>query len=108
MNLAPFTKGDWMAFAGAECFADGADPLAGELRCRADLHGTEIEMVATVVLDRRGLELFFVDDDGDTLALVHFSDAYAARAVAMLRDGLAFCEVRAMPGAEVIESVGVR
>lgn len=88
MKLRPFSARDWLAFAGAQPFADGSAPLIG--------HTTIDDAPADVVLDGYSLSVFIGDFE------VLFDGMFAARAVALLASvpSMTLTELRAMPGAQ--------
>ena len=51
-SIRTFTKHDWDAFAGAECFENGSQPLIFE----AELN--DGQSCLTVIADRTGLEIY--------------------------------------------------
>lgn len=124
IELRPFRKEDWYGYAGAEPFDDGSDPLIGEIEVRVE----GLPYFAIVILDAEGLHIDAQPAD-DLIAeeLLHnlgedaiadeaweqlevapfgawFSCPEAARALAMLRDGVSDVELRAMPGFEEVSS----
>lgn len=92
VTFAPFTSNAWMAFSGAESFADGSDPLIACFKSGS--------FNAVAIVDAHGLTITLDSDDGDTYAVVGFQGAYAARAMGTLRDGAEFSVLMAMPGAQ--------
>ena len=59
VKLRPFSKSDWMGFAGAEEFEDGSEPLIGEIRV-ADDWPENLESMdggVVVVVDANGIEV---------------------------------------------------
>jgi len=99
MNMKPFAHHDWYGFAGAERFADGSEPLIGEI-------GVEIDgtlWASVVVLDANGISVMTSTDDGDEVLCVYFPGAYAALAVSTLArvDSVTRAVLVALPGAEI-------
>jgi len=81
VKLRPFSKSDWMGFAGAEEFEDGSEPLIGEIRV-ADDWPENLESMdggVVVVVDANGIEVvgeagwygYKVADDASKEDLLH-------------------------------------
>jgi hypothetical protein len=68
--LRPFTRNDWYGFAGAECFADGSEPLIGIVTTG----GAE----TCVIVDAAGVSFNFANEDGDFAAWMLAIPAKAA------------------------------
>lgn len=107
LSLRPFSKTDWYGFGGAEPFADGSDPLIGELKNIAvELDGAPAVASAVVILDATGLSIVpLLENEAVGTVFeyfVNFDHPYAARALASLRDGLSMVEIKAFPGATVL------
>jgi hypothetical protein len=73
--MRPFSRCDWFGLAGAECFADGSDPLIGDLL----IDGCD----ASVVLDATGLMLHW-GNAHDAAIEVYWPTGDAGRVLALL------------------------
>lgn len=76
MNLRPFTKSDWAAFAGAARFKGNLEPLVGELV----VNGQK----ADLIVDRDGLFISIATWDGP-LFEAYLNGPCALRALALLQ-----------------------
>ncbi len=68
IKLKPFTKSDWMGFAGAEGWSDGSKPLIGEIDVELGppRHQT---MEGLIVVDRSGVQIHLTDEEtGETMS----------------------------------------
>lgn len=104
VKFNPFTATDWMGFAGAENFSDGAEPLIGYL----EVDGFD----AIAILDGAGLHVSWdipveADEDEDGEEVLHeetetigfsFPNAYATRALAALRPEMTLIVLKRLPG----------
>lgn len=61
-TLKRFSKGDWDALSGSTPFADGADPLIGEVAI--DFGDGSAPVAGLVVVDGEGLVILACDDAG--------------------------------------------
>lgn len=86
-----FKSEDWLGFAGAEPFVDGAAPLIGEL--------TVDGAAGIAVYDARGVEVFWYPEAGQDKGLA-LQGAAAGRAVAMMRPVMTVGALRALGFAE--------
>lgn len=60
MELKPFDKSDWEAFAGAERSTTGEEPVIAYGIAVTDMPGVE----AIVIADATGVQVFFYDEEG--------------------------------------------
>lgn len=60
LKMSTFDRQDWYAWAGAEPFEDGREPLIGELEL---LNGTRGADHATVIWDQYGLTVHFLSKE---------------------------------------------
>jgi hypothetical protein len=102
--FAPFTKSDWYGMAGASRFADGSEPLVGGFAIDTSEVATLTEygpIEGLVIIDLNGLHIDLIDVDGTSCRFVTFEPVYAARATALLRHGMSYADLIALPGATV-------
>ena len=57
LDFKRFTEGDWTAFAGAEKFEDGTDPLIAELKVDGE--------PAIAIVDQTGMAIFWTNEKDD-------------------------------------------
>lgn len=96
MHFKPFTSADWDTFGGCEEFDNGSEPLITWFKLTHDAETADSD--AAAVIDGCGLAIAV---DGGCVEYM-FSAPFAARAVAMLRDGMTVTELEALPGCESI------
>jgi len=111
ITFRAFNKTDWYGFAGCLPFDGDVEPVLANMKMVdnggfADA-GDVMAFDALVVLDSQGLFVQAMQEgDDEGLSERSFACEYplAARAVAMLRDGMSFAELTAMPGVVEVSS----
>lgn len=105
IEMKPFCSTDWMGFAGAERFEDGAEPMIGYILVD--------DFDAIVILDANGLHISWdipveADEDAEGAPVLHeetetlgfsFSGSFALRALAGLKASMTMIELKTSAGA---------
>jgi hypothetical protein len=93
-KFSTFSETDWMAYAGADSFADGRDPMISSGDVAID------GAPADIILDGRGLQIVWTLDD-DTYCLMA-EGVDAMRLLALLQPAMTYAGLAALPGGDDI------
>jgi hypothetical protein len=73
MEMREFSKNDWDAYAGAERPSKTQQPLIGEIKV-----ARHPGRIATVAVDKNGVFIYVLDDDGQELVSIMMDTSFIA------------------------------